>query len=269
MRKSMLFALLAVIAAPVVAHDFWIQPAEFTLAQPGTVPVSMYVGHGQNRARWGVRSDHVIMFKTRGPDGLVDRRAQLRLDAPDFDARIPLARNGAYIMGLQSKSSPSNLPAVRFNDYVKVEGITPIAEYRERNGLNRNEGRELYSRRAKAIVQVGPVDAASAQRVTRPVNLRLEIVPGRHPQQLGSGRTLPVTVMYRGEPLVGALVKLTDLADDAEPVTEQRTGRGGTTVFTIPRAGNWQMNVVWAAPLSGSDRADFLTTFSSLSFASE
>lgn len=269
MRKFPALAALTLIAAPVFAHDFWIQPARFAIEEPGTVPVSLFVGHGQDRARWGVQSDHVTMFKTRGPDGLIDRRALLRLGSSDFDARIPLARTGAYIFGMQSKFSDSSLPAVRFNDYVKVEGITPIADYRARNGLERTDGSEIYSRRAKAIVQVGPVDAASVKRVTKPVNLRLEIVPGRHPMQLGSGRTLPVTVMYRGQPLAGALVKLTDLASDAEPVTAQRTGRGGKTVFKIPQSGNWQMNVVWATPLRDSDRADFRTTFSSLSFASE
>lgn len=269
MRKSIVLAALALIAAPVLAHDFWIQPARFAMEEPGTVPVSLFVGHGQDRSRWGVRADHVTMFKTRGPDGLIDRRALLRLGGPGFDARIPLARTGTYIIGLQSKFSNSSLPAVRFNDYVEVEGITPIADYRKRNGLERTDGREIYSRRAKAIIQVGPVDAASALRVTKPVNLLLEIVPGRHPQKLGNDRTLPVTVMFRGRPLVGALVKLTDLNNDAEPVTKQRTGRGGETVFKIPRAGDWQLNVVWSEPLRGNDQADFQTTFSSLSFASE
>ncbi len=268
MRKTIAVLALALLAGPAVAHDFWIQPARFVMAEPGTMPISLFVGHGKDRSRWNVPSDYVMMFKTRGPDGLIDRRPLLQLDSSEFDARIPLEKPGAYVFGLQSKASQSSLPAVRFNDYVAVEGITPIAEYRKRNGLERAEGRESYSRRAKAIVQVGPIDAASIERVTRPVNLHLEIVPARHPQALGSGRTLPVKVLFRGRPLAGALVKLTDLANDAEPVANQRTGRGGETTFKISRAGDWQLNVVWAEPLRGNPLADYRTTFSSLSFAS-
>lgn len=269
MRKSLAVIALALLAVPAVAHDFWIQPARFAIAEPGTVPVSLFVGHGKDRSRWNVSADYVMMFKTRGPDGLIDRRPLLRLDSSDFDARIPLKRPGAYVFGLQSKASQSNLPAVRFNDYVVTEGITPIAEYRKRNGLERTEGKEIYSRRAKAIVQVGPIDAASIERVTKPVNLHLEIVPGRHPQALGSDRTLPVKVMFRGRPLAGALVKLTDLSNDAEPVAMQQTGRSGQTAFKIGRAGDWQLNVVWAETLRNNSQADFRTTFSSLSFATK
>lgn len=260
---------LALIAAPALGHDFWLQPARFVVDAPSMVPVSMFVGHGQARDRWGVSADHIKQFKTRGPDGLVDRMRDLRMGGKTYDARVLLAQPGSYVFGLQSASAASSLPAVRFNDYVKVEGITPIAEYRRRKGQERSDGRETYSRRAKAIVQVGAVDAASISRVTKPLGLRLEIIPERHPLTLDAGDKLPVKVLFKGRPLPGALVKLTDLAADDKPVATQRTSANGKAVFSIPRAGNWQMNVIWAEPLSNKSKADFDTTFSSLSFATD
>lgn len=266
MRKIWLAPLIALAAAPAIAHDFWIQPRQFNLPSPGSVPLSMLVGHGQARDRWGVSADRVVLFRTIGPDGTLDRKPGLRLGSPGFDALVPLARPGSYVFLLQSISASSQLPFLRFNDYAKVEGITPILAERKRRGLERTDGRELYSRRAKAIVQVGPVDAASIARVTRPANLLLEIVPGRHPAALGARRLMPVQVLFGGRPLPGALVKITNLDADAEPVAMQRTAADGRTSFNIPRAGKWQMNVVWSVPLRGNRDADFRTTFSSLTF---
>lgn len=267
MRKTIVLALLAAVSTPLLAHDFWLQPAIFAVASPRQVPVAMYVGHGADKSRWGVAPDKVIQFRSLGPDGLVDRTPNLTLGAPGFDAIVPLARPGAYVLGLQSAHSPSRLPHLRFNEYVAEEGITPIAVARKRRGTERTEGREMYSRRAKAIVQVGPIDKASIARVTRPLNLRLEIVPERHPMALGKDRMLPVRVLYRGRPVRGALVKITDLGADARPVAARRTDAQGRARFAIPRAGAWQMNVVWASPLRGRADADFDTTFSSLTFA--
>ncbi len=84
---------------------------------------------------------------------------------------------------------------------------------------------------------------------------------------LGRDRRLPVRVLYHGRPLAGALVKITDLGADAKPAAKRRTDANGRAAFVIPRGGQWQMNVVWAAPLRSDRRADFNTTFSSLTFA--
>jgi uncharacterized GH25 family protein len=267
-RKTAIGAIIGLLAAvPAISHDFWIQPTRFFLAAPDRVPVVLFVGHGAARERWGVSADKVIQFRSIGPDGMIDRKGNLTIGAPGFDAIVPFARRGSYVLGLQSASSPSRLPHLRFNEYVAAEGIAPIALERKRRGHERREGREIYSRRAKAIVQVGPVDAASIARVVRPVNLKLEIVPERHPLTLGRDRKLPVRVLYHGRPLRGALVKITDLRSDAEPLAMRRTDATGRAIFAIPRAGNWQMNVVWAAPLRNDRRADFNTIFSSLTFA--
>lgn len=268
MRKLWLVGLVAVIASPVLAHDFWIQPLQFRFASPQPVPLAMYVGHGSSRTRWGGRAENVVQFRSSGPDGTVDRSAGLRLGATGMDALVPVSRAGAYVFALQSGSVFSQLPFLRFNEYVAAEGITPIARARIEQRSERTDGREIYSRRAKSIVQVGSVDPASAARVTRPVGLSLEIIPARHPLLLGPDRILVTQVLFNGRPLPGALVKITDLARDAVPAATGRTRYDGKVAFRLKRASEWQMNVVWAVRLAGNQRADFSTTFSSLSFAS-
>lgn len=252
-------------AAPVLAHDFWVQPAQFTLAAPGRVPVMVYVGHGAARERWGVGLDRVVQFRSVGPDGLIDRKGDLTLQGAAQDAVVSFARPGAYVLGFQSRPSASELPFLRFNQYLAEEGLTPIQAHRAASKTERADGREQYSRRAKAIVQVGAIDAASVARVTRPVGLSLEIVPERHPGTLRPGEMLSVRVLRDQRPLPGALVKLTNLSADETPVAMLRTDRAGRASFAIPRRGSWQFNVVWAEVVTGAP-APYRTTFSSLTF---
>ncbi len=256
----------ALITLPVFAHDFWLQPAKFVLSAPATVPVMIYAGHGAARERWAQPPERVIVFRAIGPDGMIDRKPVLTLGGPRNDAELPLARRGAYILAFQSNAAFSDLPFVRFNDYVADEGVTPIAAYRQKTGTQRSNGREQYSRRAKAIIQVGPVDAASVARVTRPVGLSLEIVPDRHPLSIKRGEALPVRVLFNRKLLSGALVKLTDLDADAKPLSIKRTDSQGRASFALPKSGSWQFNVIWSEVTPGNPVADYQTTFSSLTF---
>jgi uncharacterized GH25 family protein len=128
------------------------------------------------------------------------------------------------------------------------------------------DGSENYSRCAKSIVQVGPPDAWSQAQVTQPLGLPLEIVPEVSPYAEPGSATLPVRVLYAGQPLKGALVKLTNLERDAAPFEMQLTDTAGRASFAMPAAGSWLLNVTWTKTQPVSSETDFETTFSSLSF---
>jgi len=160
----------------------------------------------------------------------------------------------------------SHLPAIRFNDYLKVEGLTPALEQRDQLHQTDRDGSENYSRCAKSIVQVGSPNANSGGQVTHPIGLPLEIVPEVNPYAQPQSKSLPVRVIYEGQALEGALVKLTHLEDDANPVEAHLTDPMGRANFIMPTQGSWLLNVIWTKPLPRSRETDFETTFSSLSF---
>lgn len=257
--------LAGVVAAPAVAHDFWVQPKIFAVPAGGVVPLTIEVGHAQFRQRWSVSIDRVATFTTIGPDGVVDHRGELHLDTGDSDADLRFAKPGTYIIALTTSHASSILPAIRFNDYINYEGITPAIATRAAAGTTNTPGREIYSRRAKALIQVGTPTARQSV-ATKPIGLSLEIVPERDPYTLGPDEALPVRILYDGKPLAGAFVKLTNLDFDAKPVRTQRSDAAGRAAFKIPFRGLWQMNVIWTRPLVGNADADFDTTFSSLTF---
>ena len=262
-RLSLL--LTVVLTTPVAAHDFWIQPSQFVTGVGTPVPLTILVGHGPFRQRWGVKAERVIRFADVSAVGTIDRKAALHPDSGDTDATLSFATPGTHIIALETNYAQSTLPSIRFNDYIKVEGLTPAIERRAALKLGDTDGRELYSRRAKALVQVGS-DAASQNHVTRPLGLTLEIVPQKNPYALATGELLPVQILYKGKPLTGATVKLNNLDFDMRPLATHITDASGQTAFEVPRRGKWQLNVIWTTPLTGNPNADFDTTFSSLTF---
>lgn len=254
-------------ADAAVAHDFWVQPSDFVAAPGATVPIVIEVGHGPARQRWSAPIDRVTTFSAVGPTGIKDIRSALLPPGGKSDADVSFSVPGSYIVVLETSRSESNLPAIRFNDYIKAEGIVPALTSRAATGATDTPGRELYSRRAKALIRIGTGTAPQPQML-RPVGLTLEIVPGIDPTAPDFAMTLPVTILYEGKPLVGAFVKLNNLDFDSRPVATQVTDGKGRASFKVPFKGLWQMNVVWTKPIK-DPRADFDTVFSSLTFGQE
>ena len=252
------------IAAPAQAHDFWLQPRSFNIPVASPDPTIIEVGHGPFRTRWSGALDRVVMFRSVGPGGSIDRRGDLHPNS-DRDAVLTFNSPGVHVLAFESTHAVSNLPSIRYNDYIKIEGLTPAIAYRARTHTADTPGREIYSRRCKALIQVGAPGGAQPQ-LMRPLGLTLEIVPDRNPYTLAPGQVLPVHVLYRGHPLAGALVKLTNLEFDVRPVAMHLTDAAGRTAFDVPRTGDWLINVIWTEPIKGDPNGDFDTTFSSLTF---
>ena len=160
----------------------------------------------------------------------------------------------------------SHQSVMRFNDYIEAEGLTPAIEHRERTHRMHVDGFERYSRAAKSIVAVGPRNRQASEQMVRPFGLRLEIVPVSNPYATPRPAQFPVRVLYNGQPLAGALVKLMNLDQALAVADQQRTSVTGVATFSMPQGGSWLMSVVWTRPLTDANDADYETTFSSLTF---
>lgn len=255
----------ALIASSAMAHDLWLQPQTFRIRTEAAVPTTVFVGHGSDRQRWGVERDRVVRLRSIGPSGAVDHRPTLRPASLSQDFPIQLREPGVHILMMESGYAESTLPALRFNDYLKQEGLTPAITARAKARAQNSPGSEIYSRRAKTLIKVGDSTAPQPQ-VTTPIGMTLEIVPERNPFELKAGERLPVRVLFEGKPLAGALIKMTNLDDDKQPVETALTDRLGRASFRRQAGGKWLLNVVWTKALTGQ-AADFDTTFSSLTFS--
>jgi len=270
--RSLFIALVALATGvvgtrPGEAHDFWVQPGDYWVAPGMGTSVTLLVGHGPYRQRSPIPVRRITRFEAVGPRGMrKDLRPSLQLRGPGDDGTVVFREPGTYLLVLQTDARAySLLPAMRFNDYLRVEGLTPALLFRERAHRTNADGSEAYSRQAKTIIQVG-AEPDPATPVTRPLGLLLEIVPEVDPYAEPRAKKLPVHVLYHGRPLSGALVKLTNLGHDANPIETHVTDEKGQAVFNAPQRGDWLLNVTWTEVAPASFDADFQTTFSSLSF---
>jgi uncharacterized GH25 family protein len=270
-RRRARLALAIVLCcggAPVNAHDFWVQPSAFWLSPTAITTMTLQVGHGPARQRSPITLRRIIRYEAFAPDGSrADLKERLQLGALSADGSFVFQKPGAHVIVFQTDDRAQvHLPFIRFNDYIKAEGLTPAIDLRVRLNRMDRDGSENYSRCAKSIVQVGGAVAGNQSQATRILGLPLEIVPDRSPYALPRSITLPVRVLYLGRPLAGALVKLTRLEDDAVPFEMHRTDRAGRATFAMPSGGTWLLNVIWTRVQPSSAETDFDTTFSSLSF---
>lgn len=266
---ALVIALLACSrGSSVAAHDFWLQPGEYWIRPDATTPMTLQVGHGLFRQRSPIPARRITRFQAIAPQGAaIDLHNQLQPGGAEDDGAFRLEEQGVYVLVLQTDDgAKTRLPSIRFNDYLKEEGLTPALEQRARLHRMDADGSERYSRCAKSLVQVGPSGPGSQTHVGKPVGLPLEIVPEANPYAVPRPATLPVRVIYTGRPLAGALVKLTNLKDDASPFEVHLTDQDGRASFTMPNSGSWLLNVIWTKASPRSEEMDFETVFSSLSF---
>jgi uncharacterized GH25 family protein len=224
-----------------VAHEFWVQPDRYRLAASQPLSLTLQVGEAPERQRSPIPLRRITRFVTHTPYGsTIDLRPTLVEDDAGPHSTVTLAAPGAYVVAVETDNQ---------------------AYSRSPDGLER------YSRAAKAIVQVGARHARLQAHVTKPLGLRLEIVPDISPYSQPQPARFPVRVIYEGRPLPGALIKLIELDRDAGWLDEQLTDRAGRASFRMPATGTWLLHVVWTKQLASSSDADFETVFSSLTFS--
>jgi uncharacterized GH25 family protein len=253
------------IACEGHAHEFWVQPGEFQIAPGAVLSLALQVGDGGMRQRSPIPLHRITRFEAIGPNGdAIDMRTSLAATAKrDVLLDVP----GTYVLALATDNRAySRQSAERFNAYLETEGLTPALEYRARTHQMHVDGFERYSRAAKSIVLVGASSVQSQPHVTQPLGLPLEIVPVVNPYGEPRPTSFPVRVLYDGQVLPGALVKLSNLEQGLAPVDARRSDKFGLVTFTMPQTGSWLVSVVWTKRLENSSEADFETVFASLTF---
>lgn len=260
--------LLATVAGAAAGHDFWIEPTRFQVAPREPVGLRFLIGEPGKVEQWATEWRKVVSLQDFGPDGVTDLLAAVRplagqAPTPDrIDASLTLAAPGTHLIAFTSAHAFSDLAAPEFEAYARHEGLALVLADRAARRRTGAQGREIYSRRAKALVQVG---TRATDTVSRPIGQTLELVPEHNPALLAPGRPLVVRVWFHGAPLAGASVVLERLGAGAAhgvPVVSDATGR---VSFPAPGTGAWKLSTVWSYPID-DPRAEYETVFASLSF---
>jgi uncharacterized GH25 family protein len=258
LRRAALAAGLLLLGLPggaARAHDFWIEPSTFRPSPGTSVAVVLRVGEqflGDPVQRSGSAIERFVVRQDGGETEIGG------VEGGD-PAGWFRATGGGAVIAYESKPTAIELPAARFETYLRRYGLESIIAARARSGDSKEPGREQFSRQAKAIL-AGPRPAAAA---SRPVGLRYEIMPVGDPSF--SAGIFHGRLLYEGEPVAGALVQAL-LSGDPRLRLKTRSDAAGAFVFTLPRAGVWLVESVLMVEAPFFSHADWESLWASLTF---
>jgi uncharacterized GH25 family protein len=253
--------LLWLLWAPaLLAHNFWIEPSTFTPAPGQRLAVRLRVGVELKGDP--VPRDPALMkrFVAAGPAGEATVPGVDNTEPAGFES---FPAPGLYTIVYDSGRSPITIDAAVFEQYLKDEGLEKISAARARQGKSAAGAKEVFSRCAKALLDVG--NGGSGPGFDRLFNQRLELVAEKNPYALAAGGELPVRLLYEGKPLAGALVMA--LQRDRPDKVTARTDSKGRATLKLDRPGFWLVKAVHMIPAPPEAGADWESFWASLTFA--
>ena len=257
MRRGALL-IVACVAAPLRAHDFWIEPSSFRPAVGSTVSARLLVGmnlRGDPVPRNPAMIEKFVLVTDAGETPVAGRSGD------DPAGRVSIGAPGLAVIGYRSRNSFLFLEADKFEEYLREEGLEPILELRARRGESAKPSRELFSRCAKALISSG--DGSTGY--DRNLGLTLELLPEKNPYLLAAGGELPIRLLYEQKPLSGALVVALPFDAPAAKISQRTDGKGRVRL-RLPSSGRWLVKVVHTVPAGDAALADWESLWASLTF---
>ncbi|HEX8327024.1 MAG TPA: DUF4198 domain-containing protein [Hymenobacter sp.] len=270
-------AALLMVGLHAAAHEFWLEAPRFRL-QPGqTVNVHTLVGENFRGEPWTTKATKVlrlVRFSPAGTDSTALTPAPGAAEADTFRTGFAFAQPGTHVVLLRSSNSFLELPGDKFTAYLREEGLDYALRLRQERDEAAKPGRETYRRCAKTLVQVGEaatVPAAADSAWRHVYGLPLELVPEQNPYRLVADKSLTVRVLRSGKPASGAAVQIWQRQPNGLPTTHftTRTNQNGRILLRLSGPGPYLLAAVdmTAAPAKLRDRADWQSTWASLTFA--
>ncbi len=247
--------LLLLTALTAQAHDFWIEPIKFRVMPGEKIPLQLMVGQEFNGNSTLYNPDMFERYVS------VSRRGETPVAGTVGDdpaGSVTIAALGLTVIGYYSKKFDLRFDAwPAFEQYLIKEGLERNLEL----ARQRTHGAilEIYARCAKSLLAA---PGAEADRADHVFGFPLELVSETNPYR---ERDLRLQLLYRGQPLAGALVIA---FNKAEPLTKlkARTDKNGRVAFNLSRAGVWLVTSVHMTPLPWYVRADWESYWASLTF---
>jgi uncharacterized GH25 family protein len=260
MRRSMI-VLVSVFAASASlrAHDFWIEPTGFMADLGRVVGVKLRVGeefHGAPVPRSEALIGDFIVVDAAG------RRQVVGREGSDPAGLLRVTTPGLAVIGYRSLPSPVTLPADKFTQYLKEEGLESVIDARARSKTSQRDGREIFSRAAKSLVRSGAMTPGAGDRA---LGFPIELVAERNPYQMRVGGALPVRLTFKNAPLAGALVVAFNQRSPYHRL-RARSDQNGRATFAIDEAGPWLVKAVHMVPAAAGSNADWESFWASLTF---
>src|SRR5262249_48221614 len=190
------------------------------------------------------------------------RRPLVGRDGADPAGFLRVAAPGLMVIGYRSNPSAVELPAEKFNQYLKEEGLDAVAALREQRRQTGSSAREMFARCAKSLVLSGKPGEQQGDRV---LGFPLELLAERNPYAPGAAQDLPVRLTYENRPLQGALVVAMNRLNPSDKQAA-RTDSDGRVRLHLRPAGMWLIKAVHMIAAPAGSSAEWSSFWASLTF---
>lgn len=258
---------LSVVAMTVaLAHDMFLKPEQFFLKAGDKVLVRLLNGTFIKSANSIDRSRlvEVVMVSPSGREVVDTTRWNTAGDTSSFIATVKA--EGTHLIGTSTKPSIIELEAKEFNEYLELDGIPDMLEFRRKNGELNKDATERYAKHVKAVVQVG---AARTNQYATVLGYPAEIVPLGNPYDLKVGQSLRVRLLVNGKPVANQHAIYGGVGTSGAVIADQaaRSNDGGEVSIPVGQAGVWFVKFINMRKITGDKAADHESQWASLSFA--
>ena len=220
------------------AHEFWLQPHKYRIDISEPLVADVRVGMDFLGDTIPYLSGSYNVFNITDQAGT--RAVQGRLgDLPAVN--IPVQAEGLQVLNLFSNTSVLTWHEFeKFDHFVNLHGMGRVLETHTARGLPDTGFKEAYTRYVKTLVAVG--NGAGQDHYT---GMFFELVAGANPYTDDMSGGMPITVLFKGQPLPDKQVDLFFRNPDGEltRLSVQSNAEGRALVPNIG-PGEYMVNVV-------------------------
>jgi uncharacterized GH25 family protein len=263
MKKKISVWFLTFIVIHVFGREFWIQPNKFVYKRGETINMKFLVGENFKGENWSGDKDKINSL-TLFFDDVADKKLNDNLSMNKGDSlQIAMLDEGTTMVTLNTKNSFAELDAVKFNEYLQVDGLTDALEYRQKNGDTLKNGKEYYQRSVKTVFQIGKKMTDAYKQKT---DLPIDIIPTDNPYNVAKDGNFKVKIFFQGEKLKNAMVRVWHKLDDNVTEKEYSTDDDGEIKFFLASEGEWMISCVKMVKLENDPKADWQSYQGSLTW---
>ena len=205
LRASVMCALLLPMAAAIAsAHDMFIRPERFRVAENTEILVRLLNGTF-SRSLNSIARVRLADVRVQGSTALIE------LDTADWNAtgdtstfRFRTGGAGTYVIGVSTRPNVIAMSGADFARYLREDGIPDELAQRRREGIAADSARERYAKHVKALLQVGATPSDDYATV---LGYPAELVPLDNPYARRGAGTLRFRVLVDGQPVANQYVQ--------------------------------------------------------------
>lgn len=268
LSKSLSVAM-CIMAMPVQAHEFWIEPVDYTVAVGTPVQATFRNGEAFAGSALSYIPNRSARFEMIAGDTVTGVPSRIG-DNPAFDvAGIPEG-----LLTIIQETTDADLTYTpkdgrsgweRFVGFVEHKDLKGVIEAHDARGLSQEKPAEQYRRFAKSLVAVGDGAGADAAR-----DLRVEFVALANPYTDDVSAGMPVQLLFEGAPNPDTQIEMFQKAPDGTvEITLHRTDAEGRATLPVLPGHSYLFDSVMAVPLEPAAEGDptWYTLWAALTFA--